>query len=226
MRVLWFVLCLFSVVIASCKHPELDATTKGAAGGCSSLVSADKCDFYTCYSNEFRCQPSEYPLAYGKHYCERFQNLCGGSLTSPKARKWIAGTMKCLQVALAVRRNQLATCDQVSDYAFDSHPNCYTTGSVDYGGVSFCSLNPVEWSRIRSCVNATDRLSVIGLKQIAATALRCNKFFLSGLLLQGDQVTDAPDQETSQMIESMSPPEREARAAEFLDFAHSILKGQ
>ena len=225
MRYLLLALYL-SMSLSSCKHTETTAAdTKGVVGqGCSSKVAAGSCEFYNCFESEFKCGDAGYPIGYGKRYCERFQNLCGNSLTGQKARQWVAGTMKCLQVALVVREKQLTSCSAVTDYAFDSHPDCYTTGSVDNGGVSFCSLNPLEWNSIRTCVNATDRLSVIGLKQIAATALRCNKFFLSALFLDGGPDAGPPDPETAQMIASMSPAEREARAAEFLDFANAILK--
>lgn len=224
--------CLVFTVIffSGCKHtPETLSSAEAAPStslSCGDKVSNNSCAYYTCLQADFQCHPDDYPLGYGKRYCERFQNLCDGKLNDPRIKSWIAGTTKCLQYALEVRRKQLASCDEVETYAFDSHPTCYASGSVRNGGISFCSLGPLDWVRIRtSCFNLPDIWSPLGLKQMAKTAILCGGMFAGDLLL-GEQPSEelAPDPETQAKIDSMSAPEREARAQEFRDFADQIMR--
>ena len=54
---------LFQLVV-ECKAQE----------DCRALAYNGDCDFYNCLSTRFQCTSADYPIAYGKRYCERFES--------------------------------------------------------------------------------------------------------------------------------------------------------
>ena len=40
---------------------------------CTALALAGDCSFYDCLSNKFKCSDNDYPIAYGKKYCLKFE---------------------------------------------------------------------------------------------------------------------------------------------------------
>ena len=56
------------VVILLC----LTAQCTAQVANCSALASAGDCSFYDCLSTKFQCTANDYPLAYGRKYCQRF----------------------------------------------------------------------------------------------------------------------------------------------------------
>ena len=92
------------------------------------------CSYYPdCVEAEYQCGPSGYPLGYGLKYCNKFVD--NFDLYDADGQAWIEGTLICLKEALLplVLDNTGQTCSSLSDYAFNSHVDCY----VDNG---FCGL--------------------------------------------------------------------------------------
>ena len=44
-----------------------------AQQNCTALALAGNCSFYDCLSNKFRCSVYDYPVAYGRKYCLKFE---------------------------------------------------------------------------------------------------------------------------------------------------------
>lgn len=198
--------------ISSCRHASTISSNILAVNNCASDISDQSCKYYDCLETNRKCGNTGYPLAYGKRYCNTFQGMCSNTLSSAKALSWVRGTTKCLQSFLTVKAIDITTCGQLETTAFDSHPYCYTNGAVDKGGVSFCSLLPSEWNRIRACVSFSDRLSANGFKQIAATAKKCLGFFSSIFSLTekeaAERALETADPQTQKEIDEMTPEEK------------------
>lgn len=43
---------------------------------CTALANEGNCTFYDCLSTKFGCSANEYPLAFGKRYCNRENTTC------------------------------------------------------------------------------------------------------------------------------------------------------
>ena len=44
------------------------------AQDCTALAFNGDCGFYDCLNTRFQCTDTDYPIAYGKRYCERFES--------------------------------------------------------------------------------------------------------------------------------------------------------
>ena len=63
---------VFSTTAAAAVVILLCLTAQCTAQDCSSLASAGDCSFYDCLSTKFQCTANDYPLAYGRKYCQRY----------------------------------------------------------------------------------------------------------------------------------------------------------
>lgn len=106
------------------------------------------CDFYEqCLEKNISCGEEGYALSYGGKYCRKFLSIDDD--LSAKGRAFAESTRSCLQKVLipimiqnSVARLPHYTCDNIADYAFDSHADCYTNHEN-----SICFLNPLTDTR-------------------------------------------------------------------------------
>src|SRR5262249_28672001 len=126
------------------------------------------CSFYSaCVERATSCGESGYALGYGEKYCTAFKNL--GSL-SPRGVAWRDSVMHCLQEALvpyAVPASG-ATCGEIIDVAFASHPRCYTQPES-----SICFLPPSDVLTILGTIGGSELLTARSRTQILATIGTC-----------------------------------------------------
>ncbi len=128
------------------------------------------CTFYaSCLENSIACGPNGYALGYGAKYCSRF---LAEDRFSADGALWRDITLTCLQRSLidyvdpAVASD--ATCEEVKDVAFDSHPVCYTQPEM-----SVCDLSFSDWNVIRQTVDTGDVFSGDGIRQVLSVMRRC-----------------------------------------------------
>ncbi|KAH8695271.1 hypothetical protein BGW36DRAFT_382419 [Talaromyces proteolyticus] len=136
----------------------------------------NECSFYAqCLQTRYNCSPSDYPLADGQKYCEKFQ--ADASDLSSAGQKWMETVMLCLQRALvpyALGGNQsFASCSALNDYAFGTHPKCYVQSGL-------CTLPPSDWEAIVFKIVGLNTLfgSWDALKATVETAVGCEEFYL------------------------------------------------
>jgi hypothetical protein len=144
------------------------------------------CEFYAkCLEQAKPCGIAGYALSYGKKYCNKFTSQ---TFHSQRAQIWLKSAMKCLQEELltVVKNPSQYTCDQVVEYAFDSHPKCYTKK-----GASICDiLDPRDLTKILFTVDGSDLFSRKSFKQIKEVAAIC--LFKGGHSL-ADEIEEAAD---------------------------------
>lgn len=117
-----------------------------ANSACQDLVGT--CAYYECIEdNHLACGGDGYLLGFGLYYCNKFSDQNFRSLKSPmrqeifpvNGNKWRDDVRECLQVQMETYlsdNQESLTCEGLKDFAFGSHPACYT------GTNSFCSLPP------------------------------------------------------------------------------------
>ena len=126
------------------------------------------CSFYSaCVEHQTSCGEQGYALGYGEKYCTAFKNITG--LTSTGVA-WRDSVMHCLQEELVpmAEPQSTATCDEIIDTAFASHPVCYTKPEH-----SICFLPPSDTLAVLSTIGGSELLTARSRKQILATIGAC-----------------------------------------------------
>ena len=147
--------------------------TSLASGVSQCMVSSSGCEFYRCLERLYNCnrQSSEnrYPISYGLHYCEAFRSLETRGASSAQ-RRFVSQTRRCLQNSLKswAQRNPRGTCAALTDFAFRSHPACYTQR-----GSSICFLSTAEKARVATVVEVNDLFTSRTAVQMASTGAIC-----------------------------------------------------
>jgi hypothetical protein len=144
---------------------------------CSNPVRG-QCSFYEdCLETRYHCGPDDYPLGYGKKYCDKF-NAAKGRLSN-QGQTWMLDTMECLQLTLVpdaigsqeVEEHGGSACDVLRRKAFDSHARCYIESGV-------CALGLKDWTKI---VEIIDLKTLFGsweaLKEALEAATGCLKMY-------------------------------------------------
>lgn len=110
------------------------------------------CHFYSaCLEAEQPCGAGGYALGYGDRYCHGFKNAAG---FSAKGEAWRDNVMLCLQRDLAAKLAvEALSCAQIEDFAFASHPGCYTEP-----GHSICFLPPSDLAVVFSTIGLAEAL--------------------------------------------------------------------
>lgn len=118
------------------------------------------CEFYTCIS-EFRdCKANQYPLAFGKMYCEKFwQDQINYSIFGQAV---LHELRTCLQVKLLESQHN-ASCSQMRGLAYSQHIECYLSSG-------FCELPAKDKARLIRTVSGE-----LKDKAFLATAWRIEK---------------------------------------------------
>lgn len=160
----------------ACSAESGDAATDEAAltaatrAACLNPPTRD-CSFYTrCLETTKACGADGYALGYGDKYCSRFLANDG---FSREGVVWRDAVMVCLQRHLSryLAPEDRATCEEITDGAFDDHPSCYTAPGE--GAPSICDLPPSDWLAVVDTIDAEDLISSRGRRQIEATARAC-----------------------------------------------------
>jgi hypothetical protein len=126
------------------------------------------CSFYSaCVDPVTPCGEDGYALGYGEKYCTAFENVRG--LTS-KGTAWRDSVMHCLQEQLVsyAHAGSSATCGEIIDAAFASHPHCYTLPEA-----SICFLPPSDVAQVIGTIGGGELLTARSRKQIQSTIGTC-----------------------------------------------------
>lgn len=111
---------------------------------CEALIGT--CDFYLCEEARNHCGPKNYMIGLGYKYCHRSYNGLYQKMESAQAKKWVLGTVQCLQREIHAGLNARAmSCSEIEDMAIGVHPECY----VENG---FCSMPFSDKAKIFSIV--------------------------------------------------------------------------
>ena len=157
----------------------LSFTTPAPLDRCSDLIGS--CEYYSCVDEErISCGDSGYPLGYGVNYCEKlsaleFNPARGGikeKVFPADGNQWRDNVRSCLQVEMEnyfANAGSSASCEELHDFAFDSHPRCYT----ELQPTSFCELPPEDVLKVGFTISPNDLLTQSSLRQIIDTALIC-----------------------------------------------------
>ena len=177
--------CVSAYVASTGTHPACAQS----AGGCFELLTTSTpcdgdhpiyrtaadcqapvertCAFYSaCLEPAEPCGESGYAIGYGEKYCSRYDV---DNTFSPAGIVWRDAVLHCLQEALVpiLPTASTMTCDAITDFAFDSHPRCYTEGP------SICFLPPSDVLNVVSVIDGKDLLSLRSAKQMASVAGTC-----------------------------------------------------
>lgn len=136
----------------------------------SPIPSSENCEFYKFFREPRECKDYEksYTRTYGLYYCQAFlekRTEWRGSLV-----EWTKSTSLCLQEMLANNVSRVEpSCDQLLEFAFDSHPICYKWAGI-------CKLSNAEKWKVVSVVRIIDisdnkRNSVSQLMNVVAKCM-------------------------------------------------------
>ena len=156
-------------------------TTNIFAIDCSDPTATISCDYYrTCLEPKFQCGDSGYPIGYGEKYCMKFLALStpNNPSLSLKGVLWRNSTLKCLQseLDLGLENKLFSNCEQLDNFAFDSHPGCYTLKNA-----SICELPLSDWKTIASVPSFHDLLSLKSAKQMISIITSCSQTLIGQL---------------------------------------------
>lgn len=129
-----------------------------STGSCK--PASDNCTFYSCLEDEYKCGPTDYPIAYGLKYCEKFGTA--SSKFSPLGQTWIRNVRLCLQKALVSEARCKSNCSMIRADAIASHIECYISNGV-------CDLATSDWLEIVKVVGIDMLLPV---KEAILSALK------------------------------------------------------
>ncbi|KAI9338786.1 hypothetical protein BDR26DRAFT_838048 [Obelidium mucronatum] len=139
------------------------------------------CDFYSqCLEAAHTCGPKGYSLNFGEPNCNKF--ITNASKFTPEGQLWLANVRSCLQKKLIplVSREDI-TCDEIEDFAFDSHPSLPRKASWRRVISNICELDPlVDWVALVDTIGIKTALFKWDvLKNEEATGLSCLKQLIS-----------------------------------------------
>eukprot|EP00928_Gymnodinium_smaydae_P034261 TRINITY_DN24327_c0_g1_i1.p1 TRINITY_DN24327_c0_g1~~TRINITY_DN24327_c0_g1_i1.p1 ORF type:complete len:375 (-),score=22.15 TRINITY_DN24327_c0_g1_i1:274-1398(-) len=128
------------------------------------------CTYYRdCVEALVPCGPTGYALGYGEHYCHAFEEKF--AMRNDAVEDWMWATMKCLQSRLQPDVVSEMTCPEIKQFAFSTHPTCYT----DNGVMSVCDLGLVDWLEIFSVLRPRDIVFPDAVKQMVETLHACTR---------------------------------------------------
>ncbi|XP_060586333.1 uncharacterized protein LOC132742066 [Ruditapes philippinarum] len=141
--------------------------------------SGNDCTWYKkCLVKRFPCEASgdSYAIAFGDSICNDFGKY--QAEFSDLGKRWIDETRACLQKQLApVLFKEKLTCQEIQDYAFQTHPICYNIPPP--GSPSFCDLPFSDWLHISWIVKQSlFRETLQTVKQIFQILGHCAFTFL------------------------------------------------
>jgi hypothetical protein len=143
------------------------------------------CTFYpACIEANVPCGPTGYAIGFGEKYCERFK----AATFSPKGAAWADSVMVCLERSLAPYGRpdkKVASCDEITQAAFDSHPACYTKSPA-----SICFLPPPDVLSVFDTIGADEIFAARTRAQIHAVIATCTVQVAES---RTDPFIDAPD---------------------------------
>lgn len=95
---------------------------------------------------------SDYAISYGEKYCKRF---LARSDWSTEGKTWRDSTLQCLQneITRYVSYQDICNCDELEQFAFQSHAKCYTQH-----GSSYCKLQEKDLQIIHDILDIPDVL--------------------------------------------------------------------
>lgn len=122
--------------------------------------------YYVCLDAALGgCGEDGYPLGYGAFYAERYLVEVRPTV-SAAGQAFLDAVSVCLQQDMAAFVTETATCDEVWDHGFSSHPDCY----VDSG---FCEVDLDSQLAIADAVEPEDQELPEQQEQVLEVALRC-----------------------------------------------------
>jgi hypothetical protein len=153
------------------RAPEAPAPTPVASVAALVSCSAPQvrdCTFYaSCVERNVPCGPSGYAIGFGERYCNKFK----AAQLSPTGTAWASSVMLCLERSLVpytTPEKKSASCEQISQAAFDSHAACYTQPEA-----SICFLPPPDVMTVFDTISADELLAPRTLPQIEAVSATC-----------------------------------------------------
>ena len=159
----------------------------------------DNCSFYSaCVEPNIPCDEDGYALGFGEKYCTGFKNAS----FSPKGDAWMVSVMYCLQKALVpytMPAHASTSCADLQDFAFNSHPACYTKP-----GNSICFLPPSDVLTVMEVVGLNELFSARTMKQMAGVVRTCSLQLAEQLFGGGPAPTPRPAGESSRDGEAAS----------------------
>jgi hypothetical protein len=147
----------------------------------------NNCSFYSaCVETNIPCDEDGYSLGFGEKYCTGFKNAS----FSPKGDAWMVSVMYCLQKALVpytMAAHASTSCADLQDFAFNSHPACYTKP-----GNSICFLPPSDVLTVLDVVGLNELFSARTLKQMAGVVKTCSRQLANELFGGGSSQMPRP----------------------------------
>lgn len=105
-------------------------------------VTDKNCDYYPFLESTINCGDKGYPMQFGNKYCKKYLD----KIDSFKDKQWQNAVRKCLQnvinifVLNKITSGSTITCEELDEYAFDSHVNCYTQPDPKNSTISWCKI--------------------------------------------------------------------------------------
>lgn len=135
--------------------------------GLKQLADEGNCSFYTELEKTKKCGANGYLIQYGYMYCNKFGEYY--KLFNKDGQKWVNSVRKCLMNKLYAKSS--LNCNQLKNYAFDTHVTCYL--NPGYSSKGICDIWLSNAAALWKVYNLKDFLSPSAMKQVLSTAYNC-----------------------------------------------------
>jgi hypothetical protein len=150
-------------VLSACDVPACPAAPPATCADAISRDDCTQCDYYRCReaAAPVACGPDGYYLGFGYAYCLRYLEVTAPRL-SAAGQRFFRDVRPCLMNAVEAEVPTTATCAEVTQAGFASHPRCYLTNG-------FCDLPLTDWLLILTTIAPAD----LSFRQILTTGIGC-----------------------------------------------------
>ena len=138
------------------------------------LAEIGDCLFYTELEGIKKCGTNGYLINYGYKYCNKF----GDNYDSfnQDGQLWVDSVRKCL-INKLYENTENMNCDQLRNYAFDTHLDCYL--NPGYSSKSICEIwLSKNFVGLWTVYELKDFFNQSALKQVILTIYNCAKSYL------------------------------------------------
>lgn len=147
-------------------------------------ITDKNCDYYHLLENKVKCGETGYLMKYGNYYC----NIYLQDSDSYSDKKWQKAVRKCLQHSInnfllklfmvPPPHNKSLSCEELENFAFDSHVDCYVNPDPNDESISFC--NVPFFDRLKIVMTAFSEFkNSITWKQVFSVAKKCVRTLLN-----------------------------------------------
>ncbi|MCX5748177.1 MAG: hypothetical protein NT062_37440, partial [Proteobacteria bacterium] len=124
-------------VLSACDVPACPSAPPATCADAITRDDCTQCDYYRCREAEAACGSDGYYLGFGYAYCLRYLEVTTPRL-SAAGQRFLHDVRPCLMNVMEAEIPTTASCADVAQAGFASHPRCYLM-------TGFCDLPLSDW---------------------------------------------------------------------------------